>query len=76
MNLKHTNKKSPGPGNYKPKNDLDKFGKYFQSNMKSSGACSFNPTTSIRFSSNVDKLVKIPGPGTYNPPEAMNKNGE
>ena len=42
--------KSPGPGQYQPKLEISKDGKYFYSKFKSSRATTWNPPSSARFS--------------------------
>ena len=50
--------KTPGPGAYSPKLQLDEKGNYFNSKFKGSGASIFSPPTSPKFYES-SKFLKI-----------------
>ena len=50
LEIANTAFKNPGPGQYAPKLDFSKDGKYFFSKFKNSRASTWNPPSSARFS--------------------------
>ena len=50
LEIANTSLKNPGPGQYAPKLDISKDGKYFFSKFKNSRASTWNPPSSVRFS--------------------------
>lgn len=58
-----TSRLVPGPGAYPQFSTLSPKGEYFVSKFKNSGASSFAPPKSARFSQ--DKEGQLPGPGAY-----------
>lgn len=55
----------PGPGQYSPKVEMNKDGKYFISKLHSSGARTFS--TGNRITIDTRKTKDVPGPGNYEP---------
>ena len=71
----NTSLKSPGPGTYTPKLNIDPKGNYFYSKYKSSKACVFNPSKTERFQPTSKDALKSPGPGTYYPKNEISSDG-
>ena len=67
---------NPGPGTYAPKTGMSSKGEYFLSKYKNSGACSFSPTSSVRFMKPNRAVISMPGPDRYRPKVGMSDNGE
>lgn len=65
-------RKSPGPGAYDPKSELEK-GRYTLSTFKNAGITTFSPLSSPRFPKN--QKDGLPGPGSYYNKEDFLKSG-
>lgn len=63
--------RTPGPGTYNPKEQMDSVGKYSISKYQSSGAMKM-PQAEDHLSSSFD----TPGPGAYEPKTSMTKTGQ